>query len=356
MPSHVSNGLLSRPTLVPSAELQPLPVEVLLATTFDQLRTFSTVCRTVNIRNAARALGRDHSSVKKQLDTLEERFHDVANGRLLVHAASRGGSLHVTDAGRRVQAFADRTLAALEEAWQELNKSRRDRPLRFGVGGFRTYVGDFLAETHEAVAREFERRGLAFVREVVPTAASGGRPALLDRDDLDFAFATGMCRKDEHPSFDSALEFTEWSRDELVVLANIDVGERPLNIRQIVERRIPMVAPHGGPIFDLIVAELADGERDRLQIAEWCDDALVAIDLLHHKLRHAALFCTRTVACFAKSRDGSDHLRVVPYECDWMHSFGLLARRTDLAAWAPDHPARVLWELTAKLSRSRQPL
>jgi DNA-binding transcriptional LysR family regulator len=350
MPPQVSSGLLSSPALVPSGELQSLPIEVLLATTFDQLRTFSTVCRLANIRTAARALGRDHSSVRKQLDTLEERFHDVANGRLLVHATTRGGALHVTDAGRRVQAFADRTLAALDDAWHELHKSRRDRPLRFAVGGFRTYVGDFLAQTQEPVAREFERRGLAFTREVVPTTAATDRSVLVDRDDLDFAFATAMCRKNERPSFDPALDFIEWSRDELVVLANIDVGKGPLNIRQIVERRIPMVAPHHGVIFDLMVAELADGERERLQIAEWCDDALVAIDLLHHELRHAALFCTRTVACFAKSRAGSDHLRVVPYECDWTHSFGLLARRTDLVAWGPDHPGHVLWQMTRKLS------
>ena len=353
MPSQVSNRLLSSPSLVPTGELQSLPVEVLLATTFDQLRTFSTVCRMANIRTAARALGRDHSSVRKQLDTLEERFHEVANGRLLVHATTRGGALHVTDAGRRVQAFADRTLAALEDAWQELHKNRRDRPLRFGVSGFRSYVGGFLNETHAAMASEFERRGLAFAREVVPITAPGD-PVLLDRDDLDFVFSSSMCRKDERPSFDPALEFTEWSRDELVILANIDVGKGPLNIRQILERRIPMVAPHRGVIFDLILAELAEGERDRLQIAEWCDDVLVAIDLLHHKLRHAALFCTKTVACFAKSRGGSDHLRVVPYECEWTHSFGLLARRTDLAAWGPDHPARVLWQTTRKLSLRRK--
>src|SRR5947209_10957307 len=122
MPSEVSSGLLSSPSLIPSGELQALPVEVLLATTFDQLRTFSTVCRLANIRTAARALGRDHSSVRKQLDTLEDRFYGVANGRLLVHATSRGGALHVTDAGRRVQEFADRTLAALEGVWRDLHK------------------------------------------------------------------------------------------------------------------------------------------------------------------------------------------------------------------------------------------
>src|SRR6476661_2607978 len=130
MPSQVAERLLSAPSLVPTGELRPLPVEALLATTFDQLRTYSTVCRLENIRAAARALGRDHSSVRKQLDTFEERFHDVANGRLLVHATSRGGALHVTEAGRRVQAFADRSLVGLESAWQELHKSRQDRPLR----------------------------------------------------------------------------------------------------------------------------------------------------------------------------------------------------------------------------------
>jgi hypothetical protein len=292
--------------------------------------------------------------VRKQLDTLEQRFHEVANGRLLVHATSRGGALHVTDAGRRVQAFADRTLAALESAWQELHKSRQDRPLRFGSGGFRTYVGEFLAETHEGLAREFEGRGLTFTREVVPIPASNERPVLLDRDDLDFVFATSMCRKGERPAFDPALEFTEWSRDQVVVLANIDVGKGALNIQQIVERRIPLVAPRRGVIFDLMVAELAEADRDRLQVAEWCDDALVAIDLLHHKLRHAALFCTRTVACFAKARAGSDHLRVVPYACNWWHSFGLLARRTDLAAWSPEHPARLLWEFVGRESKPRR--
>src|SRR5262249_44948916 len=201
---------------------------------------------------------RDHSSVKKQLDTLEERFHEVANGRLLVHSSSRGGPVHVTEAGRRVQEFADRTLGALEGAWHELHKGRRHRPLRFGAAGFSGYVGEFLAETHDPLTREFQRRGMTFAREIVPAAPTTGQSVLLERDDLDFAFAMAMCRKDVRPTFDPALEFTEWSRDDLVVLSNIDVGKGPLSSRLILERRIPMVAPHKGVIFDLIVGELDD--------------------------------------------------------------------------------------------------
>ncbi|PWT86925.1 MAG: hypothetical protein C5B57_00190, partial [Blastocatellia bacterium] len=195
MTRQVVDRLLISPGLVPSAEPPPVPLAALLATTFDQLRTFTAVCRIGNVRAAARALGRDHSSVRKQLDTLEERFHEVANGRLLVHSSNRGGPVHVTEAGRRVQEFADRTLGALEGAWHELHKSRRHRPLRFGAAGFSAYVGEFLADTHEPLTREFQRRGMTFAREIVPAAPTKGEPVLLERDDLDFAFATAMCRK-----------------------------------------------------------------------------------------------------------------------------------------------------------------
>jgi DNA-binding transcriptional LysR family regulator len=354
MTHQVVHGLPASPALVPSAAPPPVPLEALLATTFDQLRTFSAVCRIGNVRAAARALGRDHSSIRKQLDTVEERFHDVADGRLLVHSANRGGPVHVTEVGRRVQEFADRTLGALEGAWHELHKARRQRPLRFGTSGFRAYVGEFLAQTHQPFTREFERRGMTFAREIVPVESDRGRHVLLERDDLDFAFAATMSRKAEQPLFDPALDFTEWSRDDLVVLANIDVGKAPLSSRLILERRIPMLAPHKGVIFELIVAELDEAERQQLNVVEWCDDGLVAMDVLHHRLRHAALFCTRTFARFAKSRSGSEHLHTVAYDCDWTHSFGLLARKTDLGAWSADHPARLLWQVTRRLAGNRR--
>jgi hypothetical protein len=261
--------------------------------------------------------------------------------------------VYVTEAGRRVQEFAQRAIEGLESAWNELHKARRDRALRFAAAGFGAYVGEFLAETHDATAREFEHRGLAYIREVVPVTSTKVDRVLLERADLDFAFAGALCDRGEQPSFDQALEFTEWTRDEFVVLSNIDTGPGPLSSRTILERQIPMVAPHRGAIFDLLVAELDDAERGQLNIAEWCDEGLIAIDLLRHNLRHAALLCTRTFARFAKSRGGSDHLLVTPLQCHLTHRFGLVARKADLAAWSLDHPGRLLWEHIARLARSR---
>jgi DNA-binding transcriptional LysR family regulator len=354
MPREMVDGFLTVHMLEPPAAPASPNVDVLLATTFDQLRTFGAVCRTGNVRAAARALGRDHSSVKKQLDTIDERFHQAAHGRLIVHASSRGGAVHVTEAGHRVQAFAESALRALSDMWNELYKARLDRPLRFAVSGFGSYVAEFLADTHPRLIREFERHGVHYGREIVPIGAGTVQRALLERDDLDFAFAGAMCRKNATASFDEALEFTEWLRDDLVVLANIDPGGAALSSRRILEQRVPMIAPRQGMIYEVLVADLDAKERSQLNVVEWCDDWLVAINLLQYRLCRAAVLCTRTFARFAKSRVGSAHLHIVPYQCEWDNRFGLLARRTDIEAWSENHPARLLWQFIRRVTSERK--
>ena len=61
----------------------------LLDTTFDQLRTLLVVAETGSALQAARILGREQSSVQKQLDTLNRNFQQMC-GELLVLRQGRG--------------------------------------------------------------------------------------------------------------------------------------------------------------------------------------------------------------------------------------------------------------------------
>ena len=82
------NGLLACPPM-------------LLEFTFDQLRTLVVVQETGSANGAARILGREQSSVQKQIDTLNRGFQRMC-GELLVIKQGRGQPFLFTPTGAAV--------------------------------------------------------------------------------------------------------------------------------------------------------------------------------------------------------------------------------------------------------------
>lgn len=97
------------PITLPGPEALTETPTALLETTFDQLRTLIAVAETGSALQAARLLGREQSSVQKQLDTLNRNFQQIC-GELLVIKQGRGQQFLFTPSGRQFVALARRTL------------------------------------------------------------------------------------------------------------------------------------------------------------------------------------------------------------------------------------------------------
>src|SRR5262249_10801715 len=102
----------------------------LLDTTFDQLRTLLLVADTGSAQQAARLLGREQSSVQKQLDTLNRNFQRMC-GELLVKKQGRGQPFLFTPSG---QSFVDLVRATLGSWQAAINDARRRLGQTIAVG------------------------------------------------------------------------------------------------------------------------------------------------------------------------------------------------------------------------------
>ncbi len=110
----MTTGSLRVPATGALADLLACPPP-LLDVTLDQLRTLLAVREAGSPLAAARILGREHSSVRKQVDTLNHAFQQICGEALVVkqgpraglpvHADRRG---HDPDRGRHVHQLVDR--------------------------------------------------------------------------------------------------------------------------------------------------------------------------------------------------------------------------------------------------------
>jgi DNA-binding transcriptional LysR family regulator len=147
---------MSSPVKVPPAgafaELLASPTQ-LLDVTMDQLRTLLAIREAGSPLRAARLLDREHSSVRKQVDTLNRVFQQVC-GEALVVKQGRARDYLFTPTGDAVADIAARSFAD----WLAGITDRR-RKLGATVSVATTeFTVDFLAQVWPDVAEEFTRR------------------------------------------------------------------------------------------------------------------------------------------------------------------------------------------------------
>src|SRR6266540_2982776 len=106
----------------------------LLELTFDQLRTLLLVRHTGSALRAAQQLGREQSSVQKQLDTLNRHFQRLV-GELLVVKQGRGKDVLLTPTGRAITALAEALFADWTADIQD-SRRRLGRTLTVGTTEF----------------------------------------------------------------------------------------------------------------------------------------------------------------------------------------------------------------------------
>jgi molybdenum-dependent DNA-binding transcriptional regulator ModE len=136
----------------------------LLDVSLDQLRTLAVVHTTGTSQRAARALGREQSSVQKQLDNLNKTAVRLV-GEALVVKQGRGKDFLFTPSGDDVAILAIETLRSWNES---LHRSRRRLGSTVTVGTTEFTV-EFLGSVWPTLRPDFERRDIHLKIEHVRT-------------------------------------------------------------------------------------------------------------------------------------------------------------------------------------------
>ncbi|QUQ71053.1 Bacterial regulatory helix-turn-helix protein, lysR family [Kutzneria sp. CA-103260] len=308
-----------------------------LDTTFDQLRTLITVAETGTALAAARALGRDQSSVQKQLDTLNRNFGDLC-GEPLVLKQGRGRDMLFTDTGK---ALVERARTTLGDWLDAIHECRRQLGGTLTVGATRYTLG-YLARAGEVVAEEFGARGIELNVVHVRTKDLLGR--LLAKD-VDLVCGSVVTNN----SLD-AFDIMEWRRSGLALLTNLDFCQIGDTATTSELPTLPLVVPVSGAITDFVRGWFGADYRSRLDIVAEIDSAQYGFELLRSGLVRACMLVTRGLgeAVDEGRLEGTSGLRRVELVDDLEPRLellvGVFARRDERSSYSDSHPLNLLWE------------
>jgi DNA-binding transcriptional LysR family regulator len=333
---------VANPLLLPAADELRALLEcppALLDTTMDQLRSLLVVHRTGSALRAARALGREQSSVQKQLDTLNRNFRELC-GESLVQKTGRGKDVLFTPTGEALVELAQRTLGN----WlSEIQEAGRRLGTTLTVGTTR-YMLDALAGAWQAVADEFRRREVELKVVHIRTKDIW---AALDGKEVDLVCGSVVTAEDAHPA---GYDVLEWRRGGLGVLTNLPQRELPgsaLDVAQLPD--LALVVPADGLIADFLRGWFGADYRARLSVAAEIDEIQYGLSLLRSGLVHGCMLVTSgfAAAADAGANDGAG-LRVLELGNASLPRLqrlvGVFARSAERAAYAPSHPLNLLWD------------
>lgn len=312
----------------------------LLDTTLDQLRTLVVVYETGTALGAAKALGREQSSVQKQIDTMNRNFGELC-GEPLVRKQGRGLNVLFTDTGK---ALVDLAGTTLRDWLDEIHERRRRLGGTLTVGTTRYTLG-FLSHASERVAEDFHRRGIDLkmvhvrTRNLLDKLASR-QVDLVCGSVLDI---TGMDRL-------AGYDVQEWRRSGLVLVTNLPPDRLPapsVGTRELPS--LPLVLPEAGLITDFVRGWFGDDYRNRLDVVAEIDTAQYGFELLRSGLVQGCMLVTRGLgeAATAGRLTSASGLRSIELVGDLEPEMSLLvgvfARRGERALLPADHPLNMLW-------------
>jgi DNA-binding transcriptional LysR family regulator len=321
-------------------------IEPLLSLTLDQLSTFSAICERESIRQTALAIGRDQSSVEKQLQTMERNFERVTNEKLVLRSEKRGTKIHLTRSGTSVRELAQDVLLLAMDTATHLRKLQQNYTIRIGLG---TWMLPFLIAIQEQIAKTFEHSGVKLIPDLQHFQPSDIQ-TILQRDKcLDFCMAIVMAKAGEPAVMQDGLEFAEWRRDELVLLSNWKVPGGTLAVSDLTKKRIPLIMPKSG-IVPEFVSHLVD-DLQALNVVQYCNDGNFALDLLRLGPQDCGIVCGEYVVKHAKSLPPGKNL----YETRFKGSkiqlcIGLMQREGASRGYPESHPVRMFWDTFVELA------
>lgn len=313
----------------------------LLETTFDQLRTLSVVARTGSALSASRVLGREQSSVQKQLDTLNRWFQQMC-GERLVNKQGRGQPFLFTPTGLRLVELARSTL----DSWQAAVDEGRRRLGHTVTVGTTEFTLDLLSRVWNRVSDEFQAREIELKVLHIRTKDSFARLAAKDIDLMCGGFASSA---DGAAVFDQ-YEFLEWHRDRLVLLTNLTRRELPVPEVGISRLpTLPLVVPSQGVIADLLRRSYGTEFRNKLTITATIDDIYYGLALLRSGMANGCMIVSGEIgkAAVEGRLPGSPDFRLVSLADDFdpmpQLVTGVFARKGEREQYEPAHPLNALW-------------
>ncbi len=314
---------------------------VLLETTLDQLRTLLLVADTGSALHAARMLGREQSSVQKQLDTLNRNFQEMC-GELLVVKQGRGRPFLFTPTGQQVVDLARSTL----RTWlASVNEARRRLGQTVAVGTTEFTLA-FLSRVWQRVADDFAAREIELKVLHVRTKDAFAR---LDSKEVDL-MCGGLASETGRADVPEQYDFLEWQREGLVLLTNLSRRElslKPVGIDRLTS--IPLVIPSGGVIVDFLRRWYGTEFRNRLKVAATIDDIYYGLALMRSGMAYGCMVVSQTIgrASVEGRLPSSPDFRLVAFAEDFNPMLqlvtGVFARRGERQQYESTHPLNLLW-------------
>ncbi|GAA1334209.1 LysR family transcriptional regulator [Saccharothrix algeriensis] len=313
---------------------------LLLDTTFDQLRTLITVHETRSALRAARALGREQSSVQKQLDTLNRNFKSLC-GEPLVVKQGRGKDVLITPTGEALVELAKQTLS---DWLDSIHECRRKLGTTLTVGTTR-FMLDSLAKAWHHVADDFRRRDVELKVVHIRTKDIWRK---LESKEVDIVCGSVVTTAGGGSDF-ADFDVIEWRRGGLALLTNLPTSRLGDRIGTGELPKLPLVVPGDGLIAEFLRGWFGPDYRNELDIAAEIDEIQYGMSLLRSGLVEGCMIVTSglgVVAANNELREGSG-LRVVELENDRKpvleRLVGVFARKEERAKFPSDHPLNLLW-------------
>jgi DNA-binding transcriptional LysR family regulator len=326
----------------------------LLDTTLDQLRTLLVVRETGSALRAARALGREQSSVQKQIDTLNRNFQ-VLCGEMLVSKQGRGKDFLFTSTGEAVIEVARGTL----DRWLgEIHTSRR-RLGRTITVGTTEFMLDLLAQARERLIDDFARRGVEF--RIVHVRTKDFWPRL-ESNEVDLMCGTVVAGADDDLGR-GTYDVIEWRRGGPILVTNLPTADLPgdaIGVGRLSD--LPMIVPAAGLVADFLNHWYGPDFRYRMRVAAVIDDLHYGLALMRNRLIQGCMIVTNSIGqqIMKGKLPGGGDLRVIELETDLQPKLeivsAIFARKGRRARYEPDHPLNLLWEaLRAEVAANRTP-
>lgn len=323
----------------------PLPSGLptaLLDTTMDQLRTLLAVHEAGTALAAARLLGREQSSVQKQLDTMNRNLGTLC-GEPLVLKRGRGQEVRFTATGEALVELARTTL----REWAAGVRSSRLRLARCLSVGSTRYTLDYLLAAVEQVSGEFEERGVELRTTHV---RSGDLLGKLASGELDLVCGSVLTTAGEDPSL-ADCEVMEWRRSGLALLTNLpEVAEsgRPLAVSAL--PRVPLVVSAGGVISGFLRGWFGTDYRNRLSVTAEIDTVQYGFQLLRSGVVRGCMLVTEGIgdAVGQGLMPEASGLRTVRLTDDTPSRqqtlVGVFTRYGERSSYGSAHPMNLLWD------------
>lgn len=325
----------------------------LLDTTMDQLRTLIAVRETGTALNAARLLGREQSSVQKQLDTLNRNLGAIC-GEPLVVKQGRGRDVLFTDTGAALVELARSTLAdwsaGVDAACHRLGSA-------LSVGSTRYTLG-YLLSAVEPLTVEFERRGIDFKLLHVRTRDIFDK---LRSKEVDLVCGSTMTQVGADPEL-VGFEVMEWRRSGLSVVTSLPASRLPegsLAVSRL--SSVPLITSADGLIPAFLRGWFGSGYQDKLDIAAEIDAVQYGIELLVSDVIGGCMLVTRGIGEAVREGriPGAAGLRVLHLEDDIGPQrevlVGVFTRDGERASLDAEHPLNLMWHQLLRESRTSPP-